>query len=367
MEHKIDRQKVIVRASIIGIIVNIGLVIIKTILGMIAGSIAILLDALNNLTDVVSSVVTILGLFFASKKPDEDHPLGHGRFEYISAGIVAIIIIYAGITAGKEAFVKLLNPTETVYSVYTVIMLVTTIITKFMLGTFVKDRGQKYSSSALVASGLDAINDGYVSCTVLFSAILYLAAHIQIDAIVGILISVIIIKSGVELLLDDLKDILGRRPERELTESIKDFIREDKSVIDVHDLILHNYGPQSFLGSVVVDIDANMSADEIDIMSHRIKDAVLEKFDVILNGIGICSMNSEHHDMRLEIVRRLEHIDHIIQVHGIHIDEESKSVNLDIIIDFDDKYPDLTLDHAKMHLTEAFPEYTFKIHKDSDI
>lgn len=367
MEHKINRQNVIVKASLVGIVVNIFLVIIKAILGMIAGSIAILLDALNNLTDVVSSVVTIVGLFFASKKPDKDHPLGHGRFEYISAGIVAIIIIYAGITAAREAFEKLLDPTETVYSIYTIIMLVATIITKFILGNYVKDRGEKYSSSALVASGLDAINDACVSCTVLLSAILYIFAHVQIDAVVGLLISVLIIRAGIELLIDDLKDIIGRSPEREFTDSIKELIREDESVIDVHDLMLHNYGPQRFLGSVVVDIDANMSADEIDRMSHRIKDAVLEKYDVILNGIGICSMNSKHHDMRLEITRRLEHIDHIIQVHGIHIDEEKKSVDLDLIIDFDDKYPDLTLDHALMHLTEAFPDYTFKIHKDSDI
>ena len=367
MEHKTNRNKKIIQTSFIGILVNIGLVFIKTIYGLISGSIAILLDALNNLTDVVSSIVTIVGLRLASKKPDEDHPLGHGRIEYISAIIVAIIILYAGLTASYESIRKIFEPGETTYTLYTIVMLIFTIITKFVLGRYVKMQGQKYSSSALEGSGLDAINDGYVSCTVLISALIYMFFHIQLDAVVGLLISLCIIKTGAELLRDDLKDILGRRADGELTETIKDSIRKDENVIDVHDLILHNYGPQKFVGSVVVDVDSALTADEIDMMSHRIQEKIFNEFDVVLNGIGICALNSAHHDMRLEIIRRLEHIDHIIQVHGIHIDEGSKFVDLDIIIDFDDKYPDLTLDHACMHLEEAFPEYTFRIHKDSDI
>ncbi len=367
MEHKSNRGQKIIQTSLIGIIVNVGLVIVKSLFGLLAGSIALLLDALNNLTDVISSVVTIVGYRMANKKPDEDHPLGHGRIEYISAVIVAVIILYAGITALYESVQKIIHPTDTVYSIYTVIMLIATIITKLLLGMFVKARGEKYTSSALVASGLDAINDGYVSCTVLFSAILYLLFGLQIDAIVGLLISLCIIKSGTELLIDDLKDILGRRASRELTNEIKDFIKQDDSVIDVHDLVLHNYGPERFVGSVIVDIDSTMTADDIDIMSHRIKSNVIDSFGVILNGIGICSQNSMHHDMRNEIVRRLEHIDNILQVHGIHIDENNHLVDLDIIIDFADKYPELTLDHARMHLTEAFPDYSFNIHRDSDI
>ena len=361
------RDKKIIQTSIIGILVNIGLVCIKSVFGIIAGSIAILLDALNNLTDVISSVVTIVGLRLSLKKPDEDHPMGHGRIEYISAVVVAIIILYAGVTALFESLRKIVHPTETVYTLYTALMLIVTIVTKFLLGLFVKKQGEKYTSSALVASGLDAINDGYVSCTVLISAVLYLLFGLQIDAIIGLLISVCIIKSGTELLMDDLKDILGRRASRELTTKIRDFIKSDDEVIDVHDLILHNYGPERYVGSVVVDIDSRMTADEIDVMCHRIKDAVLDDYGVILNGIGICSQSHTHHDMRLEIVRRLEHIDHILQVHGIHIDEDNKMVNLDIIIDFEDKYPELTLDHARMHLIEAFPDYTFDIHQDTDI
>ncbi len=367
MEHKTHRQNKIIKTSVIGIIVNICLVIVKTIFGILAGSIAIILDALNNLTDVVSSVVTIIGLRLSSKKPDHDHPMGHGRLEYISAIVVAIIILYAGLTALLESIKKIFDSGETIYSIYTLIMLITTIIVKFCLGFYVKNQGKKYTSPALMASGLDAINDAYVSCTVLVSAMLYFLFGIQVDSFIGVLISLCIIKSGYDLLIEDIKDILGRRADREMISKIKEYIHREKAVLEVHDLLLHNYGPEKYVGSVVVDVDSQMTADEIDEMSHRIKDSVLEEFGVMLNSIGICSQNSVSRDMKLEIIRRLSHIDNILQVHGVHIEKGSKLVSMDIIIDFDDKYPELTLDHAKMHLEEAFPDYTFDLHLDADV
>ena len=253
-ENSTNRNNKIVETSLIGIAVNIFLVIIKTIFGLLAGSIAILIDALNNLTDVVSSVVTIIGLKMSSKKPDEDHPMGHGRIEYISAAIVAIIIIYAGVTAGVESVIKILHPTVTEYTTYTIVMLIVTIVTKYLLGTFVKTRGSSYGSPALVASGQDAINDCLVSASVLLSAIIALLAGIQLDALIGLFISLCITKAGFELFVDDMKDILGRRVGRELADAIKSFILDYDEVIDVHDLVLHNYGPERFIGSVVIDV-----------------------------------------------------------------------------------------------------------------
>ena len=365
--HSINRKNKIIETSVIGIAVNIALVIIKTIFGMIAGSIAILLDALNNLTDVVSSVVTIVGLRLSSKKPDEDHPLGHGRIEYISAVVVAIIIIYAGATAGIESLRKILHPTATEYSAYTIIMLLITIVAKCLLGSFVKERGKKYGSPALAASGQDAINDCIVSVAVLFSAIVALTIGIELDAFIGLFIAFWIIKAGMELLVDDMKDILGRRADRELADSIKKFIAGYSDVLDVHDLVLHNYGPEGLIGSVVIDVDSNMTANAIYTVTHLIKDDVLDKFDVILSAIGICVVNSENLEMQGEIIRRLEHIDGILQVHGIHIDKEERIIDLDIIISFDDPYPDATLDHARMHLIESYPGYKIDIHSDMDI
>lgn len=362
-----NRNKKILDTSIIGILVNVALVIIKSIFGLLAGSIAMLLDALNNLTDVVSSVVTIIGLKLAEKRPDEDHPMGHGRIEYISAVIVAIIIIYAGATAGFESIKKIINPAATNYTGFTIAILLITIITKCLLGRFVKKRGVQYNSPALVASGQDAINDCVVSVAVLLSAILSILANIQVDAFIGLFIAIWITKAGFELLIDDMDDILGRRADRELADNIKNYIADFEEVLDVHDLVLHNYGPDRFIGSVVIDVDSSMTADNIYTISHYIKDDVLDAYNVILSAIGICVVNSETNDMREEIIRRLEHIDGILQVHGIHIDKEKKQIDLDIIISFDTPYPDATLDHARMHLTESYPDYEIDIHSDRDI
>ena len=363
----LKRNNKIIKTSVIGIAVNIALVIIKTIFGLLAGSIAILLDALNNLTDVISSVITIIGLKMSAKKPDEDHPMGHGRIEYISAVIVAIIIIYAGVTAGIESFKKILHPTVTEYTAYTIIMLLITITAKCLLGRFVKSRGKEYGSPALVASGQDAINDCIVSIAVLFSAAVALLTGLQLDACIGLFIAFWIAKAGFELLVDDMKDILGRRADRELSEAIREFIAGFDKVMDVHDLVLHNYGPERFIGSVVIDVDSNMSANEIYTITHLLKDEVLDQFNVILSAVGICVISSESLDMREEIIRRIEHIDGILQVHGIHIDKEEHIIDLDIIISFDDPYPDATIDHARMHLTESYPEYKIDIHSDMDM
>ncbi|WP_026527849.1 cation diffusion facilitator family transporter [Butyrivibrio sp. VCD2006] len=365
--NNLVRNNKIIETSIIGIAVNIVLVIIKTIFGMIAGSIAILLDALNNLTDVVSSVVTIIGLKMSSKKPDEDHPMGHGRIEYISAVVVAIIIIYAGVTACIESVKKILHPTVTVYTAYTIVMLIITIITKCLLGRFVKNRGKEFGSPALVASGQDAMNDSLISVAVLFSAIVALIFGIQLDAYIGLIIAFCIINAGLELLVDDMKDILGRRADRALADRIKEFVSGYDNVLDVHDLVLHNYGPERFIGSVVIDVDSNLTANEIYNVTHLIKDDVLDQFDVILSAIGICAINAENLGMRDEIIRRIEHIDGILQVHGIHIDTEDKLIDLDIITSFDTPYPDAIIDHAMMHLTESYPDYKIDIHLDNDV
>lgn len=361
------RTKNIINTSIIGIVVNICLVILKSIFGMMAGSIAMLLDALNNLTDVTSSVVTIIGLNWSKKQPDEEHPMGHGRIEYISAIIVSIIIIYAGASAGLESINKIFNPMNTDYRGYTIIMVIISIITKCILGSFVKKRGELNKSPALIASGQDAINDCIVSVAVLISALLSVFANIHIDAFIGLLISLWIMKSGFELFLEDLKDILGRRADRTLAKQIISYINSFDEVEDVHDLVLHNYGPDRFIGSVVIDVDENMTATNIYTISHYIKDDVLDAYNVILSAIGICVVSSTTKDMREEIIRRLEHIDGILQVHGIHIDNEKHLIDLDIIISFDDPYPDATLDHAYMHMAESFPEYTIDIHSDRDI
>ncbi len=221
MNEKRNREKIIIRTSIIGIVANIFLAGFKAVVGLLSHSIAIVLDAVNNLSDAVSSIVTIIGTKLANKAPDKKHPMGHGRAEYLSAMIVAAIVLYAGITSLVESVKKIIHPEKAEYTKTTIIILVVAIIVKVILGTYVKKVGKDVNSGSLVASGSDALNDAIISTSVLFSAIIFITTGIGLEAYVGVIISVVIIKAGMEMLLDTLDDIIGRRVDSEIVNKIK--------------------------------------------------------------------------------------------------------------------------------------------------
>ena len=215
------RETVIIKTSILGIFTNLLLVIFKAIVGLISNSIAIILDAVNNLSDALSSIITVISTKIADSEPDKEHPLGHGRIEYLSAMIVAGIIFYAGITSLIESIKKIFNPEEVNYSNITFIILVVSILLKLLLGKYVKNIGEKFNSPSLVASGSDATFDAILSSSVLVSAILYIFTDINIEAYVGALISIFIIKSGIEIFMEAVNEILGKRVNKKTINEIK--------------------------------------------------------------------------------------------------------------------------------------------------
>ena len=195
-----NREKVVIRTSIISILANIVLAGFKAFVGLLANSIAIISDAINNLSDALSSIITIVGTKLAGKKPDKEHPYGHGRIEYMTSLVVSAIVLYAGITALIESVKKIINPGKVDYSTITLVILIAGIIVKFVLGIYVKKKGKEFNSDSLVASGSDAFNDAILSISVLLSAIIYMVFDISIEAYVGVLVSVFIIKAGIDLI-----------------------------------------------------------------------------------------------------------------------------------------------------------------------
>lgn len=242
-----SRQKKIIQTSIIGIVTNVALAIFKAIVGLISGSIAITLDAVNNLSDALSSLITIIGTQLASKEPDKKHPLGYGRIEYLSAAIIAVIVLYAGVTSLSESIQKIVHPESATYSMVTLIIIFVTIIVKIGLGRYVKKVGQSTDSDALVASGQDALNDSIVSASTLLAAILYLFFHISIEAWLGLIIALVIIKSGFEMLRDTISEILGERIDADITQKVKASIETFDQVQGAYDLIINNYGPDRLI------------------------------------------------------------------------------------------------------------------------
>lgn len=364
-----NREKTIVRTSILGIIANVILSILKAVIGFASGSIAVVTDAVNNLTDVMSSVITIIGAKVAVKRPDKEHPLGHGRAEYISAAVISVLVIYAGVTAIIESFKKIFNPGDLSYDTIQIVILILAVMVKLGLGLYVSSVGKKVGSDALVDSGKDALGDVLTSSATVIAAFVFVFAHFSIEGYVGILIGFFIIKAGLDMLTHTLGDILGRRPDAELTRNIKDSICEFDGVYGAYDLILHNYGPERYMGSVHVEIDSSMNADKIDTLSRRITHTIYAKYGTVIEAVGVYARDDSHPEVsaiRAKVSDIVFSHDKVLQMHGFRVDFENKLILADIIIDF--SAPDREEIYRTIigEIAEAYPEMTARIVLDID-
>jgi cation diffusion facilitator family transporter len=334
----IERNKVIIRTSIIGIVANVFLVAFKAVVGILTHSIAVILDAVNNLTDALSSVITIVGTKLAGKMPDKKHPMGYGRIEYLSAMVVSALVLYAGLTSLTESIKKIIKPEKVDYSIASLIIIAAAVLVKFSLGKYVKRVGKKVNSSSLVASGADAQNDAFLSASVFASAIIFYFTKVSLEAYVGVIISVFIIKAGIEMMIDTLNDILGRRTDKELSARIKELIKEEDEVRGAYDLIVNNYGPNKNYASVHIEIPDTLTANDIDLLERRLQIKVFKETGVVLTGIGIYSYNTKSDEaaiIRDAVKEKILSHEWAIQVHGFYIDTVNKEMRFDVVLSFD--------------------------------
>ncbi len=363
------REAKIIETSLIGIGANLLLVGFKTTVGLLSHSIAIVMDAVNNLTDALSSVITVIGTRLAIKPADKDHPYGHGRYEYVSAGLISMIVLYAGFTALIKSVGSILHPETPDYSGLTLLIVAAAVLVKIVLGLFVKRRGSELHSDSLVNSGQDALMDAVISTSTLAAAAVYLLFQVSLEAWLGAVISVIIIRSGVDMLRDTISKILGQRVEGELSREVKDTVCETEGVVGAYDLILNSYGPDRWMGSVHIEVPDTWTADKIDTVSREITERVARKNHVIMTAIGIYSQNSTDDavkEMRTRITETVMAEEYVLQIHGFYCDTETKTVRFDAVIDF------LAPDNKEVYqnvcqkVTALYPDYTFQILLDSD-
>ena len=371
MSHskKTEREHQIIRTSVIGILVNLFLVIFKAIVGLMANSIAIILDAVNNFSDMLSSLVTIVGMKLARRAPDRNHPLGHGRSEYLSAVFVAIIIGYIGITALIESINKIISPEPVHYSVFTVIVVIVAIITKIILSVHVMRVGKKYSSAALEGSGKDALSDALISIATLSAIIIHYISHINIEPYLAAVISLVIIKTGYDLIRDTFSVILGERADKQLTVAIKKDIAELEGVKGAFDLIIHDYGPDRTVASVNIEVPYNYTASDIDELSRHIRKRIYRKYNILIASVGIYSINTKNPTIRrmYDEVKSLLNLYNCVQsMHGFYVDLEEKEISFDVVMNF-------STDDYSMHyreicraLKEKYPDFKTNISLDAD-
>ncbi len=364
-----NRERAIVKTSVIGIVTNIFLVGFKAFVGLISNSIAVILDAVNNLSDALSSVVTIIGAKLGTKQPDKKHPLGYGRIEYLSSMIVAALVLYAGITSLVESIKKIIHPEAADYNTVSIIIISVAIVVKLILGMYVKKQGKKVNSGALVASGSDALFDAILSASVLASAIVYLIWGISLEAYVGVVIAGFIIKAGIEMMIETLNDIIGKREDAETTKELKQVVCEEESVLGAYDVTLFNYGPNKNYGSVHVELPDTLTVDEVDRITRRIQTNVFHKTGVILTGIGVYSYNTsddEAAQMRNSIQETVLSHEWALQMHGFYADTEKKTIRFDVVVSFDVDRKE-ALETLCCEVTALYPEYEVLIVPDVDI
>ncbi len=367
-----ERGKKIVRTSIIGIIANVVLSLGKAAVGLISGSIAIVLDAVNNLSDALSSGITVVGTKLAAKKPDKKHPYGYGRIEYISAMIIAVIILYAGITSLEESIKKIISPTAVNYEIITISIIAAAIVVKIFLGIYFQKVGKSVGSDSLIASGKDALLDSIISATTLVAALIFTLSKgkLSIEAWLGAAISLLIIKSGIEIMIHTISEIVGERLDAATAKAIKGTIESFPEVYGAYDLILHSYGPEVTIGSVHIEVPDYMVAHEIDLLEHRISEKVYLEHKVIITGISIYSKNTKNDGNQAIFAKIREMVmarDYVLQMHGFYIDESEKTIHFDVVIDFAAPDREKVYREILKEVSEEFSDYSVTVTLDSDI
>ena len=363
-----NREHIIIRTSVIGIVANLLLAGFKAAVGLSVHSIAVLLDAVNNLSDAMSSIITIVGTRLAARLPDKKHPLGHGRIEYLSALVVAGIVFYAGITSAVESVKKIIEPEAADYSLTSLIILAAAVLVKWLLGRYVRRQGERVQCGALTASGTDALFDAVISLSVLISALLFLATGISLEAYVGVVISIVIIKSGIGMMIETLHEILGQRMDAAFTNRVKEILASLPEVRGAYDLIIYNYGPNKNLASVHLELPDTMSVREVDALTRLAEEKVYRETGVILAGVGVYSYNTSDGAaarLRDDIRKRVLQHDWVVQMHGFYVQEEEKKIRFDVVLNFVIP-PQKGLDILYREMREAYPGYRFQIAPDID-
>ena len=364
-----SRNRTVIRTSILGIIANIFLAGSKALIGILSNSIAIILDAVNNLSDMLSSLVTIIGTKLGTKQPNRKHPFGYGRIEYLSAMIVAAIVLYAGITSAVESVKKIIHPEPAEYTTVSLVVIGIAIVVKLSLGLFVRAKGKKVKSNMLVASGVDAMFDAILSTSVFICAIIYIFTKVSLEAYVGIIITGFIIKSGMELLMETVDDILGKRSDADTVKKVKALISEEEDVRGAYDLIINNYGPNKNYASVHIEIPDTMTADRLDALTRKLEAKVFKNTGIVLAAVGVYSFNTKN-DEAAKIKDRVTEIvkanDFAVQMHGFYADTEKKTMRMDVVMSFNIKYREGCRIIAEQ-IKNEFPEYSINITPDIDI
>lgn len=336
-ENNKTRERVGYLSGLVGIIVNLGLFLIKLTIGLLVSSIAVMADAFNNLSDAASSIITVVGFRLSNLPPDKEHPYGHGRIEYLSALLVAFMVILVGFQFIKSSISRILNPKPVSFQLIPFIILIISIVFKLWLSHFNKNLGKKIDSNALKATATDAMGDVFTTSVVVISLLTPLFTSLPIDGYIGVLVALMIIYAGYSLVRETINPLIGEAPSQELIESIESKVLSYKYISGVHDLVVHNYGPGRIMASIHAEFPSNINVMDIHEVIDRAEREISEdlKLNLVIHMDPVSMATEEIIETREEVLRIIEDYDLIKSIHDFRIVGKGRNKNLifDIVVD----------------------------------
>ena len=364
-----DRTSKIIRTSVIGILANVVLAGLKLAVGLRSVSTSITLDAVNNLTDALAPLITIIGVKLSAKEPDKKHPYGYGRVECLSTMAIGIIISYTGLFSVIESVKKIMHPTAPNYNALTLLVIAVTVVARMLLGLYTIKSGKKLESESLVASGKDALNDSFISISTIIVALVFIFTGLNVEAFLGLVFSGLIIKAGMETLYGTVSKILGERVPMELSKAVKESIKSFPEIDGVYCLVIHDYGKDRLLGSAHIEVPESLTALYLDTLERSVAKKVLDDTGVELIGITVYATNVANQEAandKKKVMEILSEYKDVLQMHGFYKDKVDMVVKFDLVIDFDAKNKKTLRDEISQRVKKLFAEYEVSIAVDYD-
>ena len=332
-----SREGTVVTVSGLNILVNLIFAAIKVVIGLAVSSIAIVSEGVNNATDSATSLITIVGTKLSAKHPTEKHPFGFGRIEYLTSLLISVLILFTGAELMESSVKRIFAPQEMSISYVTMAIIAVSALVKLALGLYTIKEGRRVDSSSLVALGTECRSDSVVSVITLVTALVFLVFHVSLDAYAGIIMSLIVLKAGFEVLKETLSDILGQAGEKELAQELYRIIRAEPLVLNAADMMLHNYGPDAYSGSVNVEIDHSKTVGEVYAALHELQLRIMHEKHITM-VFGIYAVDGDHaqiRQLREQVAAFVRQQEHVNSYHALYIHPNGKDLYVDLVVDYD--------------------------------
>lgn len=332
-----SREGTVVTVSGLNILVNLIFAAIKVVIGLAVSSIAIVSEGVNNATDSATSLITIVGTKLSAKHPTEKHPFGFGRIEYLTSLLISVLILFTGAELMESSVKRIFEPQEMSISYVTMAIIAVSALVKLALGLYTIKEGRRVDSSSLVALGTECRSDSVVSVITLVTALVFLVFHVSLDAYAGIIMSLIVLKAGFEVLKETLSDILGQAGEKELAQELYRIIRAEPLVLNAADMMLHNYGPDAYSGSVNVEIDHSKTVGEVYAALHELQLRIMHEKHITM-VFGIYAVDKDHKEIRQlreQVAAFVREQKHVTSYHALYIHPNGKDLYVDLVVDYD--------------------------------